>query len=237
MILSLEHLTKYYDEVLAVQDFSCVLESNQVIGLVGPNGAGKTTLFKMVSNFLNPDKGKILLNHGAIVHGAVAYIPEYPELFPALSVWEHFQFIAMACRINDWELKAEQLLEQFQLKHKKDSLAGELSKGMRHKLMVGITLLRQPPILLMDEPFSGLDPVSVYELRKMIAQLVAPDRIIVISSHNLGTIQNICQRVLIMNQGELISDQNIESIFTEIKDKGYCTLEELYLEVTGNGTG
>ncbi|NLZ92407.1 MAG: ABC transporter ATP-binding protein [Firmicutes bacterium] len=235
MYLAIEKVTKSYGDILAVNEVTTKWESNQIIGLVGPNGAGKTTLLKTVSGFLEPSNGRILLNGKRVAMGAVAYVPEFPDLFPALSVWEHCKFIALAYSIKGWELHAQDYLESLQLMDKRDSLVGELSKGMKQKVMVAITLLRKPPVLLMDEPFSGLDPLSSRELQKLIVDIKDRERIIVVSSHNLNTIQAICNRVLIMNQGSVLKEQEMTDILAEARAKGISTLEDYFLEVTGYG--
>lgn len=232
----MEGLRKTYGDVIAINAVSTVLGGNSIVGLVGPNGAGKTTLLKAVSDFLAPDSGSMLLNGQQISPGMVAYVPEFPDLFAALTVWEHFKYMALAYRVADWEQKSSSYLERLQLMDKKDALATELSKGMRQKVMIGISLLRQPAVLLLDEPFSGLDPYASRELRELILELKSKDRIIVVSSHNLITVQNICSRVLLMDAGKLVRDQDIEDIRYEMRSRGFDTLEDFFMEVTyGSG--
>lgn len=236
MHLEIEELSKEYGDLLAIDHFSSRWKDDEIIGLVGPNGAGKSTLFKIVAGFLEPNQGKIRLNGEKVSLGSVAYVPEFPDLFPVLSVWEHFKFISLAYSIKNWEQEAQEYLESFQLTDKKNSLAGELSKGMKQKVMIAISLLRKPSVLLMDEPFSGLDPLSSRELQHRIQGLKSPDRIVLVSSHNLNTIQSICHRVLIMNHGVLVRDQEMNAILNEIKQKGFETLEDFFLEVTTLGS-
>ncbi|SDZ12558.1 ABC transporter ATP-binding protein [Tindallia californiensis] len=235
MYLEIEKLSKEYGDLLAIDHFTSRWEDHEIIGLVGPNGAGKSTLFKIVAGFLEPHQGNIRLNGENVSLGAVAYVPEFPDLFPVLSVWEHFKFISLAYKINHWEQEAQEYLEAFQLTDKKNSLAGELSKGMKQKVMIAISLLRKPSVLLMDEPFSGLDPLSSRELQHRIQRLKSPNRIVLVSSHNLNTIQSICDRVLIMKHGVLLRDQKMSAILNETRQKGFETLEDFFLEVTRFG--
>lgn len=235
MYLAIKNLTKKYGDLSAINNLTSRWEGNEIIGLVGPNGAGKTTLFKTVSGFIEPSNGSIILNGKKVSLGSVAYVPELPDLFPALSVWDHCKFVALAYNIKNWEPMAQDYLHAFQLMDKRDSLVGELSKGMKQKIMIAISLIRRSAVLLMDEPFSGLDPLSSRELRNRIQGLKDSNRIILVSSHNLNTIQTICDRVLIMNHGAVIRDQKLTEILDEAKGMGFSTLEEFFLEVTKGG--
>lgn len=237
MRLLLENVTKAFGNVLAVDNISCALDGGQIAGLVGPNGAGKTTLLNIIANFVRSDSGRVTLEGDPLPPGLAAYVPEFPDLFPVLTVWEHFKFIATAHSISQWEPKALEYMDKFNIRGKKDAFAGDLSRGTKQKLAIGICLLREPEILLLDEPFSNLDPASVRELRNQIETSKSPGRIILISSHNLESIQHLCSRVLIMNQGKLVRNQKIDAILEEMRNKGYRSLEDLFLEVTENAGG
>ena len=225
----------YQDSTVALDGLSCAITSGQIVGLVGPNGAGKSTLLKAIAGLLSFDGGAISIKNDINLGFQTAtYIPERPDLFPLLSVWEHFKYMGIAYGLNNWQLEAGDLLLRFNLTEKKNAFACELSKGMQQKLMLAISLLRKAKIVLMDEPFEGLDPGSVIELRNIISELKSPQRIIVVSSHNLNSIYRLSDKVMIINRGQLIRYQDEKSIMQEMKEKNYTTLEDLFLEVTSS---
>lgn len=237
MKIYVESVSKSFKEVEALVDISCTFSSGEVIGLVGPNGAGKTTLLRIIAGLLDSDLGRVLLSSGeGISPGMVTYIPETPDLFPLLTLWEHHRFVAMAYGKKDWEKEAHSLLERFEILHKRDSFVGELSRGMKQKVMLSISLMAHHPILLFDEPFLGLDPYSVRELREMIKDLKKDHRILLISSHNLESIYHVSDRVLILDRGHVLLDKKMEEVIEELKEKEYLTLEDLFMEVTRDGT-
>lgn len=238
MHINVENIVKFYGDVRALDGLSMKLFDNEIVGLVGPNGAGKTTILKVLSRLLEADEGTVSYPHEfQDLQNHLAYVPEHPDLFSLLTVEEHFTFMALAYSLKDWEERRDYLLETFQLQEKGKALIGELSKGMRQKVMISITLLREPNILLFDEPFSGLDPHSVRELRTLIAGNRASGKVILVSSHNLESIQRLCQRVLIMDRGKILKEATMEELVVEMEERDFLSLEELFLEVTSHGTG
>lgn len=236
MEISIVRVSKSFNDVQALMDISCTFSSGEVIGLVGPNGAGKTTLLRVMAGLLDPDSGRVQLSSGeSISSGMVTYIPETPDLFPLLTLWEHHRFVAMAYGMRDWEKEAYDLLKRFDLLNKRDSFVGELSRGMKQKVMLSISLMAHHRILLFDEPFLGLDPYSVRELREMMRDLKKDNGILLISSHNLESIYHLSDRVLILDRGHILLDKKMEEVIEELKEKKYLTLEELFMEVTGDG--
>lgn len=230
MILTISNLVKKYNDLTVLKSLNFELTDNEIVGLCGPNGAGKTTLLRIIANLLTADQGTVKSDQK--LKGRVALVPEYPDLFPLLTVAEHFKFMSMALDIANFQKQQDYLLELFQLQDKKDAFIGELSKGMRQKVMIALNLIRETDVLLLDEPFSGLDPRSIYNLREIIKELKATGRIILIASHNLESIEKLAQRILIMSGGLIIKDAGIDDLFAEIKAKNYLSLEELFLEVT-----
>ena len=232
MKIKIKGLSKSYDNCVALQEINCDLNPGEIIGLVGPNGAGKTTLLKIIASLLDYGQGKIEYN--GVVEPEVSYIPERPDLFPLLTLEEHFKFMAIANETKEWQTKADKLMSRFELNGKKDTFGHELSKGMKQKAMLSLSLLDKSKVVLFDEPFSGLDPQSIQELRDVIGNLKVKDRIIIVSSHNLNTIHQLSDRVLFLSQGRLLRNQKMDDIFFEMEQKDYVALEELFLEVIEN---
>lgn len=237
-VLKVINLKKYYRKTKAVDDISFNLERGEIIGLIGANGAGKTTTIKCILSLLKRTSGEVYIdgldikNYGA--RQKLAYIPETPEIYPLLTVWEHLKFIALAYRLENWEEDGEGLLEKFNLKNKKNELGKNLSKGMKQKLSICCTLLHRPEIFLVDEPFIGLDPKAIKELKDNFLYLKSLGKTILISTHMLDIVQGMCDRILIMKSGKLIAEGSLEDLkFRLNEDKG-ATLEEVFLEVTGN---
>ncbi len=166
-MLEIKNLVKSFKKVKAIDNISFSLNKGEIAILCGPNGAGKTTTLKCVLSLLKKDSGEILINGNPSsdrsVRETLAYIPETPDLYPLLTVWEHFKFIALAYNIKDWTSKAEEYIEAFNLADKKDTLAKELSKGMKQKVSIIMALIHNPDIFFIDEPFVGLDPQGIKE--------------------------------------------------------------------------
>ena len=173
-MLEVSHYTKRYGKVLACDDISFSLPSGSVTVLLGPNGAGKSTLLKGIIGFLRFD-GKILVNGLSNTapesRRIIGYIPEIPSFYPNLTVAEHMKFVARAYRMKDYAPRAAALLERFSLTEHKKKLGSELSKGMAQKLNICLGLFTEPGVLLLDEPFIGLDPHAIKELKSVIEEL------------------------------------------------------------------
>jgi len=229
MKIIINKLIKKYNGLKALNNFSCTLEGGKIYGLVGSNGAGKTTLLKIISTLLSAEEGNI--EYLDIKKDNVNYIPEHPDLFFMLTVREHYKFISLAHGIKGWEEKTSDLLKRFSLIDKIDAFPHELSKGMKQKLILSLSLLVRPRVILFDEPFAGLDPQSVNELRILIEELRDKNRIIVISSHNLNSIYQLSDQVIFIKDGKRLRTQSKEDIISEMKSKDYIALEDLFLEV------
>ena len=229
MLIKLKNLVKKYNNIRALNEFSFTFSGNKIYGLVGPNGAGKTTLLKTAAQLLKLDAGSI--KYEGIKKHKLNYISERPDLFPLLTVKEHFKFLAMAHDLKDWQQKAEFLLNEFSLDNKENSFPHELSKGMKQKVVLSLSLLMEPEVILFDEPFSGLDPQAVKDLKKLIFEFKKQERIIIISSHNLNAIYDLSDCILFIKEGKLVKQQSKEGIIQEMQKKDYIALEDLFLEV------
>jgi ABC-type multidrug transport system ATPase subunit len=235
-MLKVDHLTKKYENVVAVDDISFTIKEGDIVGLLGPNGAGKSTIIKTIAGLLRKTSGSITM--GNYPHTApearkkFTYVPEVPELYDMLTVWEHLVFIAYAYNVADFEQKAERLIERYDLWDKKDKLAKELSKGMKQKVSICCALLPEPDLYLFDEPMIGLDPKSIRETKVIFKELSEQQKTVLVSTHLLDSIENLCHRVLVMKQGEIIVDMAMEEMKSILGNGESTSLEDLFLEVT-----
>jgi ABC-2 type transport system ATP-binding protein len=235
-VLKVEGLTKKYKNIVAVDNISFSLNRGDVVGLLGTNGAGKSTTIEAIVGLLRKNGGSITV--GSHPHTSreakkmFTYVPEAPELYDMLTVWEHLQFMAYAYDVPGFEGKAEQLLERFDLGDKKDKLVKELSKGMKQKVSICCGLLPEPDLYLFDEPMIGLDPKSIRETKLIFKELSAQEKTILISTHLLDSIENLCDRVLVMKRGKIIVDMAMAEMKKKLGDSEDVSLEELFLKVT-----
>lgn len=201
---------KTYRELTAVWGLSFEVRAGAILGLVGPNGAGKTTTLRALAGIIPPTRGRLIVAGHDVVADPVAakrvlaYVPDEPRLFETLTVWEHLVFIASAYGVDDFAPKAEQLLEMFELTGKRDTIAQELSRGMRQKVAIACAYLHDPKAILFDEPLTGLDPHAIRLLRSSIVERAAAGAAIVISSHLLAVVENLCTDLLILQKGRSV---------------------------------
>src|SRR5712692_3430030 len=184
-----EDFHKNYDQIIAVAGITFSVAPGEILGLVGPNGAGKTTTLRTLAGILRPTRGRLaidghdLAREPVAAKAVLAYVPDEPRLFDQLTVWEHFRFIAAAYRLREWTGRAESLLEQFELAPKRDTLAAELSRGMRQKVAICCGYLHQPRAVLLDEPLTGLDPRGIRTMKESIHHHAEAGIAFIISSH------------------------------------------------------
>ncbi len=235
-MLKVESLTKKYRNVVAVDDISFSLNQGDIVGLLGPNGAGKSTTIKTIVGLLRKNAGSITIGSypstSQEAKKKFTYVPETPELYDMLTVWEHLQFIAYAYDVANFAEKAERLIERYDLWDKKDKLAKELSKGMKQKVSICCGLLPEPDLYLFDEPMIGLDPKSIRETKLIFKELSEQQKTVLVSTHLLDSIENLCDRVLVMKQGRIIVDMTMEEMKRKLGNSGSVSLEDLFLEVT-----
>ena len=200
-------LRKLYDDDLAVDGVSFSIAPGQICGLVGPNGAGKTTTMRCLAGLIPATSGSLRVADcdlsGDLIElkRRLAYVPDDPPLFDDLSVGEHLDFIGRLYRVRNHRNRAVELLERFDLLHKIDAGATTLSRGMRQKLAICCAYLFDPQVLLLDEPLTGLDPPGIRTLLESVRTRAAGGTTVIISSHLLAMIEDICTHLLVMQQG------------------------------------
>ena len=217
MKLQAKNITKKYLGKAVVDELNIILEQGDILGLLGPNGAGKTTFFYMIAGLIRPDSGKILIDKEDITNKAVsirasmglAYLPQEPSVFGRLTVEENIlAALEQRVDINKEQKKREleRLVEEFQLKKFLKTKAVKLSGGERRRVEIARSLSSNPKFILLDEPFAGIDPIAVSELKETLKKLKELKLGILISDHNVRETMQICENVLIMSEGKAIAD-------------------------------
>ncbi|MDF1564693.1 MAG: ABC transporter ATP-binding protein [Deltaproteobacteria bacterium] len=239
-MIGASQLTKRYRDHLAVDDLSFEAEPGEILGLLGPNGAGKTTTLRMLTGALSPTSGTVrigghdLFEEPLLARARVGYLPETPPVHPDLRVEETLRHAAALRGLAGGEARAalEASLERTALREVRRDLVATLSRGFRQRLGLAIALLGAPPVLVLDEPTLGLDPLQVVELRELI-QSLAGDHTILLSSHILTEVEKVCDRVLVLKAGKVVAFDRLEVLSKAWEGEGgRPDLEALFRELT-----
>ncbi len=207
--------------VLALDGLSLSVEAGQVFGLLGPNGSGKSTAFKIAVGLLRPDAGAVTINGNKpgsmAARKATGFLPEDSTLLPFLSARESLQLHGALAGLSraDAARKSDELLERMGLKAAAGRRVKGFSKGMQRRLGVATVLMGDPDVFILDEPTSGLDPLGAVQMKELIAELRGKGKAILISSHLLGELENVCDRVAFINHGKLLSEGTLEELLRE----------------------
>jgi ABC-2 type transport system ATP-binding protein len=238
-VIQVSHLTKRYGQLTAVDDFSFAVQPGEIVGLIGPNGAGKTSTLRCMVGIQRPTQGTITVGGHDIVTDAVeakrrlAFMADEPQLFEYLTVTEHLQLTARLYGVRDVGPRSTLLLEELELTAKANALPNELSRGMKQKVAIACGLLHDPPALLFDEPLTGLDPLGIRRMRDTIVARGRAGGAVVVSSHMLHLVQEICTRVVIIDRGRKVADGTIEELAAQAQMAGEgSSLEQIFLQVT-----
>jgi ABC-2 type transport system ATP-binding protein len=238
-MIEVESLTKLYGDFVAVNDLSFTVNGGEVMGLVGPNGAGKTTTLRCLAGIIPPTKGSIricghdLCKDPIQSKKALALLTDEPRLFEYLTVEQHLAFTARIYQVREHQSKADALLEELELLAKRKSLPGELSRGMKQKLVIACGLLHDPKVIYFDEPLTGLDPIGIRRMKDSILKRARNGAAIIISSHLLHLVQEICSHILILKNGRKISAGPIQEIARQFADeRGDANLEQAFFRAT-----
>jgi ABC-2 type transport system ATP-binding protein len=238
-LIHVEDYHKAYRETIAVAGLSFDVPAGAILGLVGPNGAGKTTTLRALAGIIRPTHGRLsiaghdLETDPIAAKSELAYIPDDPKLFDALTVWEHLEFMASAYRVADFTPKAEALLQQFELIEKRDTMTQELSRGMRQKVAICCGYLHDPRVILFDEPLTGLDPYAIRTLKASITEHAAAGAAILVSSHLLALVEDLCTHLLILDKGRSLFSGTLDQARSRFADlQGEASLEEVFFRAT-----
>ncbi len=240
-MIEVDGLEKVYGEFAAVQGLSFQVAPGEVLGLVGPNGAGKTTTIRSVAGILRPTRGRIRIGGHDMATDPVgaksllALVPDEPHLFEYLTVEEHLRFVGRLYQVPDAEKQIPVLLDEVELESKRTALPGELSRGMKQKLLIACGLLHRPKALLLDEPLTGLDPVGIRRMKATIVSRAEAGTAIILSSHLLHLVEEVCTRLLIMKRGRALAMGSVADILSSRPEMAGRSLEEVFLGLMGAG--
>ncbi|MGZ4961535.1 MAG: ABC transporter ATP-binding protein [Limisphaerales bacterium] len=241
-LVAVDGLTKLYGDFPAVTDLSFAVRPGEVIGLVGPNGAGKTTSMRCLAGIIPPSRGTVricgfdMATQPIEAKKRLAFFSDEPRLFDYLTVNQHLAFTARIYNVRNYEPLAHSLLEELEIADKRDKLPSELSRGMKQKLMIACGLLHAPQVIFFDEPLTGLDPLGIRRMKDSILKRAREGAAILISSHLLHLLEEVCSHVLILKNGRKIVDGSLAEVrarFSELPEG--ANLEDVFFRVTEEG--
>jgi ABC-2 type transport system ATP-binding protein len=239
-MIEIGSLSKTFGSFVAVKDLSFSVRPGEVLGLVGPNGAGKTTTLRMMVGIIPATSGRVAIaghdlgSDPLAAKRALAFFPDEPRLFDHLTVRQHLAFIARLYGVEQHEPIAEALLAELEIADRVDSFPGELSRGMKQKLAIACGLLHSPQVLVLDEPLTGLDPLGIRRMKDSILRRAQAGAAVVLSSHLLHLLEEVCSHVLILKAGETIASGTLADVHARFSDgNAGASLEEVFLRATG----
>ncbi|MGJ7919406.1 ABC transporter ATP-binding protein [Neobacillus sp. LXY-4] len=242
MALQLQHITKRFGNFTAVDDLSLTIPENEMFGFLGANGAGKTTTFRMILGLLDPSEGDILWGGQSInysLSSAIGYLPEERGLYPKLKVSEQLIYLARLKGMAKREAEKQLLywLGRFKIPDYADKKVEELSKGNQQKIQFIAAVLHKPKLLILDEPFSGLDPVNVELLKRAVIDLKESGTSIVFSSHRMDHVEEMCEHLCILQKGRPVVQGNLKEIKREFGKKNLVIHSDIKLDFLSDFSG
>ncbi|WP_265458999.1 ABC transporter ATP-binding protein [Enterococcus sp. HY326] len=216
-MLEVKNLTKTFGNYTAVDNLSFDIPDGKILGLIGQNGAGKTTTFRLILDFLTADSGEVLWNGKEISskeYNIIGYLPEERGLYPKVTIQDQLVYFAELRGKTRKEIlpKIDEWMEKFQVKGKKTDKVKTLSKGNQQKVQLIATLIHEPKLVILDEPFSGLDPVNAELLKDGIIELKSKGSAVIFSSHNMDNVEKICDSLIMLRNGETVLDGKVHEI-------------------------
>ena len=241
-MISVHSLIKSYNGFQAVDRLSFEVAPGEILGLVGPNGAGKTTTLRCLCGIIPVTAGGIRIGGIDLDQNPIpakrmlAFVPDEPYLFEYLTVWDHLMLFSKLYGVEDGVGRAEEFLEENGLADQKYAYPAELSRGMKQKLMIGCALIHSPRALVLDEPLTGLDPGAIRRTKRMILQTAEEGAAVIVSSHMLHLVEEVCSRILILQHGQKVVEGSLKEIRQNLPeiDEG-ADLEEIFMRATGLG--
>jgi ABC-2 type transport system ATP-binding protein len=226
-VITTRKLTKQYGDLIAVNNIDLDLAEGDVFGFIGPNGSGKTTTMRMIATLLNPTHGeayvcgKSIYTHPAEIRRMVGYMPDFFGVYDDMTVIEYLEFFAATYRIDAHARRAicEEKLELVDMSFKRDAMVNQLSRGQTQRIGLARVLLHEPQVLLLDEPASGLDPRARIEIRTLLKRLGELKKTVVVSSHILPELADVCTRVGMIEKGHLIVDGDVDEVMRKARER------------------
>ncbi len=239
MILSVQNVTKTYGEYRAVNDVSLDVPKGSVFGMLGPNGAGKTSLIRMITTITGPDEGIILLDGKKLNSRSpekIGYMPEERGLYKKMKVGEHLMYLAQLKGLSKPQAKAaiDQWLEKFQITDWYQKKIEDLSKGMQQKIQFIATIIHRPQLLILDEPFTGLDPINTNLIKEEIRQLNESGISIIFSTHRMEQVEEMCDHVVLINKGKNVLYGEVQAIKNQYKQNLFRIETQAEMPVESN---
>ncbi len=225
-ILEVKNIHKNYANHVALRDVSLVVEPKKIFGLLGPNGAGKTSLIRIINQITGPDSGEVLFNGERLAPKHVdfiGYLPEERGLYKKMSVGEQVMYLAQlkGLKKDDAKIKLQNWFKKFEIENWWDKKIEELSKGMQQKVQFIVTVLHEPKLLILDEPFSGFDPINAQLIKNEILELREKGATIIFSTHNMGSVEELCDHIALINKSEKLLDGSVKEIRKNYKSNIY----------------
>lgn len=217
MSIKVNEVIKLYGDQKALNNISFTIETGQVVGFLGPNGAGKSTMMKIITGFIPPTRGEVLVDGINVmdeendVRKLIGYLPEHNPLYLDMYVKEYLMFVAGIYKLKDKKQRVAEMIEQTGLSLEQNKKIGALSKGYRQRVGLAQALIHDPKILILDEPTSGLDPNQIIEIRNLISNL-GKEKTVMLSTHIMQEVEAICDKIIIINQGEIVANDQAANI-------------------------
>jgi len=241
-MIQVDGLTKLYGDFRAVADLTFSVLPGEIMGLVGPNGAGKTTTLRSLAGIIPVTQGIVRINNHRLdtdpieAKRELAFFSDEPRLFDYLTVRQHLEFTARLYQVGNAETRAEKLLHDLEMTDKADLLPGELSRGMKQKAALACGFLHSPKAMFFDEPLTGLDPLAIRRTKDLIVEQSREGVAIIISSHLLHLLEEVCSHVLILKRGEKVAHGTLDHI-RQFSGDPHATLEEVFIRLAGEDPG
>jgi ABC-2 type transport system ATP-binding protein len=236
-MIAIRELTKVYGATRAVNGLSLDVAPGEIVGLIGPNGAGKTSTLRCMAGIHRPTAGTVSIGGYDVVRQPidakrlVAFVADEPHLFEHLTVREHLLLVGRLYQVADVESRIGALLDDTELVGKEAALPAELSRGMKQKVLLACAFLHDPQALLLDEPLTGLDPLGIHRMKDAIVAAARSGVAVLVSSHLLHLVEEICTRIVILNRGVKVADGTLAELAAQAQAGG-TTLEQIFLDVT-----
>ncbi len=229
-MIKVKNLTKYFSSQRAIHDLTFSAKKGEILGLLGPNGAGKTTTMRILAGFMPPSNGNVevggfdCIEDSLKVRRIIGYLPENAPLYLEMKVFNYLAYMVSLRGLRNYEQRIDKILELVGLSDRAEDVIGTLSKGLRQRLGLAQALIHDPPILILDEPTIGLDPVQIKEVRDLIIK-IRSKKTIILSTHILSEAQQLCDRVLIINKGEIVAEDTPQNLSSRLAGNLQITIK------------
>lgn len=239
MSIFVENVTKIYGKQSALNNVSFKIRSGEIVGFIGPNGAGKSTMMKIICGYLPPTSGNVKVNEFDVLENSlevrrnIGYLPEHNPLYPEMYVKEYLQFAGGIFKLKHLETRVKEMIALTGLEREQHKKIGALSKGYRQRVGLAQALIHDPAVLILDEPTTGLDPNQIVEIRNVISE-AGKSKTIMLSTHIMQEVEAICHRVIIINKGVIVANNQAAEIIQQGAEKSFVVLVEFNKEPDEN---